>query len=175
MRTKAEAFLQDFIIPHHPKFKADKKLQKLALENPDWFDVEYLYEETHNHLSGYTKTASRTAKVDATKGKKKMEYKTGTVYDVPMNDSKNCYRMEITAIESKAGVLKGAPIKASVFNKILDEIHHFLIPQNDLAGLRNSGGKNGQGKIVGSYNTKKKTYGDKMEPYRVSLDEMVLV
>jgi len=174
-RTKQLAFLQDFIIPNHPMFKNDKKLRKMAMENPDWFNVEYLYEETHNLLSGYTKTSSKTAIVDATKGNKKIEYKTGTVYDIPTSKSQNSYRMVITAIESNAGVIKTASIKASVFNKVLDKIEHFLIPQKDLASLRNSAGAKGKGMIVGSYNPVKDSYGTKMEKYRISLDKMVMV
>ena len=174
-RTKQLAFLQDFIIPNHPMFKNDKKLRGMALNNPDWFDVEHLYEETNNLLSGYTKTASKTAVVDATKGKKKIEYKTGTVYDIPTSKSLNSYRMVISSIESQSGIIKTASIKASVFNKVNNKIDHFLIPQKDLASLRNSGGSNGKGLIVGSYNPVKDSYGNKMEKYRISLEEMVLV
>lgn len=177
MSSKQEAFLQQMVFKFHPRFKNDTILRKYATKNPQWFDIELLYEETMNFVSGYTKSSNDRARVDATKRKgkriRKIEYKTGTVYDKAVGTSVNSFRTEISAVRSLAGVVKPADLVATLYNKHTKKLEHFFVPQKDLPSLLNSKGAGQKASILGSYNVKKDEYGVKMERYRMGFKDLI--
>lgn len=160
-------FLESIIIPYHKDFKKDSNLSKFALKNPLAFNVETLYEQTMNMLTGFVQV-EKDYHLDATKGKHRVDWKTGSVMPSPQNSSTlNSFAAIISSIRSEAGVLKNADIGASIYNPHTANIDHFFIPQKSLGDLVNSGGD-----IRGTWH-KFMGYAEKIDRYNLTFKEMV--
>lgn len=160
-------FLESIIIPYHKDFKKDSNLSRFALKNPQAFNIEALYEQTMNMLTGFVKV-KKDHHLDAKKGKHRVDWKTGSVMPSPQNSSTlNSFATVISSIRSEAGVLKNADIGASVYNPHTDDIDHFLIPEKHLEVLVNSGGD-----IRGTWH-KLNGYANKIDRYNLSFKDMV--
>jgi hypothetical protein len=160
-------FLETIIIPYHKDFKKDSNLSRFALKNPLAFNVEALYEQTMNMLTGFVRV-QKDHHLDATKGRHRVDWKTGSVMPSPQNSStRNSFSTVISSIRSEAGVLKNADIGASIYNPHTTNIDHFLIPQKSLGDLVNSGGD-----IRGTWH-KFTGYAEKIDRYNLTFKEMV--
>ena len=160
-------FLESIIIPYHKDFKKDSSLSRFALKNPLAFNIEALYEQTMNMLTGFVQV-QKDHHLDATKGRHRVDWKTGSVMPSPQNSStRNSFATIISSIRSDAGVLKNADIGASIYNPHSNNIDHFLIPQKYLGDLVNSGGD-----IRGTWH-KFTGYAEKIDRYSLTFKEMV--
>lgn len=164
---KERIFLENIIIPYHKDFKQNAELSRFALKNPMAFNVEELYEQTMNMLTGFVRVI-KDHHLDAIKGKYRLDWKTGSVMPSPQNsDSKNSYATHITRVRSDAGILKTADICASVYNPHTASIDHFLIPENSLENMVNSSGD-----IRGTWHNVK-GYAHKMSRYQLSFNDII--
>jgi hypothetical protein len=173
-RTKHEVVLQDHVFHLHKDFIEDEVLREYALKNPRMFDIEHLNEEAFNHASGYKRNHKKgeTDTVDAYKGKRTAEYKTGSVRENPKAKCKNSFDTEIRNVASPAGVIKQAPLIVTMYNQPCNRIDYFFIPQEDIHKLLSSNGKKGNLKIKGTFNTKT-GYAAKLRPYHVSREGVI--
>lgn len=162
-------FLESIIIPYHRDFKRDSNLCRFALKNPLAFNIEELYEQTMNMLTGFVRV-QKDHHLDATKGRHRVDWKTGSVMPSPQNSNTvNSFTTIISSIRSEAGVLKNADIGASIYNPHTTRIDHFLIPQKSLEDLVNNSGD-----IRGTWHNAK-GYAHKMSRYNLSFKEMIAV
>lgn len=162
-------FLESVIIPYHKDFKRDSNLCRFALKNPRAFNIEELYEQTMNMLTGFIKV-KKDHHLDARKGRHRVDWKTGSVMPSPHSSkTKNSFPAIISSVRSEAGILKNADIGASIYNPHTTKIDHFLIPQRSLEDLVNYSGD-----IRGTWHNSN-GYASKISRYNLPFKDMIAV
>lgn len=168
MRTKHQAIFEDFVAKKYPKkFKKEFQLIQLIKEtNTRYGDIEYIVEDTLNKILGIKESDGVYTDAVSKCGKYYFEWKTATVKDSLDSTSKFSHKMTINNCTSWAGVVKRGVMGVVVYNKPKDCVDYFVIPENDIESLLNSGGKDSKvKKIVGSFNTRLDRYANKLSKY----------
>lgn len=153
MSSKELVLIRDIISQYHPKFTADPELVRMALADPEMFNVERLIEHTLAHTGD-------------------MQFVDAEGYDfLPCkSDSKtvsvnvNTCKAEISSVETKIGALR-----IVCYNPLKDAADYFYVPANCVKYVKQPcyGNNSHKERIQFSYSKKGYDNYGKFETYRV--------
>ena len=150
--SKGLVFIRDVISQYHPKFQKDTELVKMALADPDLFNIERLIEHT-------LAAAGNMKFVDAE----------GYDFLPDYSDSKTCScnqttgKTHVNSVENKIG-----PLRITCYNPFTDSADFFYVPKADIVRVKSPsyGKKDHQERIAFGYSSYRDSYGW-FEDYRV--------
>jgi hypothetical protein len=152
IKSKNYVLLRDIVTVYHPDFSTDKKLKKIALSNPDYFNVERLVEVSLAHIGGYKFVDEFGYDFD--------DYTDSKTTSV--QPSGKC--IDIGSVECKIGSLR-----VTIYNPFKHALDYMFIPKSDVPTLKvfNYGKNSQKERIRTTWNQKNDSY-NCLEQYRLS-------
>jgi len=161
-RTKNQAILEDFLFIYDPYWLTQEAKDK-GLEDPERYNIGYLFEKTMNKLTGFMKTEGNSIN-DAFKDGVFMEWKTSTVH--------SSGKTRISGVKNNVtGSYKTATIVAMIYNRITDKLDFFWIPKKYIKRLVD---ETASGGIEGQYSIKEGKYLPKLGNFYVESFDTIL-
>jgi hypothetical protein len=154
LTAKSKVMMQD-IVAHHPLFRtATMAFRKWALENPDEFNVERMFEKTLAHLGGYKFTNAAHSDFSD-----KSDAKTASVQLRPSTGCKSAHDGTITGIGHINGSLKSGALRVCIYVAPKQELRYYYLPKKFWSKLTLSTQNTGEMVLRFSYNSKKDVIG----------------
>ena len=148
LNGKALAMMQD-LVAHHPLFRtATTAFRKWAMQNPDAFNVERMFEKTLAHLGNYKFTNDAHSDFSD-----KSDAKTASVTLKPAKACASQHDGFITGIGHITGALKSGALRVAVYIAPKQEMRYYYLPKKFWSKL-NLTNKRGELCIRFSYNSK---------------------
>jgi hypothetical protein len=152
LTAKARAMMQD-IVAHHPLFRtATMAFRKWALENPDEFNVERMFEKTLAHLGGYKFTNAAHSDFSD-----KSDAKTASVQLKPATKCTSCHDGSISGIGNINGAMKSGALRVCIYIAPKQEMRYYYLPKKFWSKLTLSTKPSGEVFLKFTYNSKNDT------------------
>lgn len=149
LNAKAKAMMQD-IVAYHPLFRtATATFRKWAMQNPDEFNVERMFEKTLAHLGNYRFTNDAHSDFSD-----KSDAKTASV---TLKSTKSCATSHdgaITGIGHATGTLKSGALRVAIYIAPKQEMRYYYLPKKFWTKLTLTGGRSGELRLKFTYNSK---------------------
>lgn len=141
--------MRDIVTKHHPEFRNNIKLRTMALEHPDFFNIEKLVEHTLAEVGPYEFIDGDHCDYDDG-----TDCKTASIRVNPSKDGSLTHRGEISGVTSVSGSMKIGGLRCIIYNPHSDGLKYYFLPRKFWQENITFHPTSGIGKIVYSYNRK---------------------
>lgn len=145
--SKNLVLLRDIVNRYHPKFAANAEIRAMALEHPEFFNVESLVEYTMAQVGPYKFIDG--AHCDYDDG---TDCKTASIRVNPSKPGSLTHRGEISNVSSVGGSMKIGGLRCIIYNPHSDGLRYFFLPRSFWQDRVTYHPTSGIGKITYSYN-----------------------
>jgi hypothetical protein len=123
--SKHQTIMQTLVAEYHPKFTASAKIRQLAVNNPKYFNIEFLVEECMAHVGGYSFVDA--AHYDFSDFS---DCKTASIREAPKKPGAGSHRGVIEGISSPGGGFKYGALRCVIYNPHKKNLKYYFLPRS---------------------------------------------
>ena len=125
LMSKNSLLLTEVVFKYHPDYVGHKKRQKIALKNPQHYNVEVMIEEALAHIGPYSQTNAALSDFSDNS-----DSKTSSITTKPYPKTPNIFRGEIRNVSTIYGNDKVGALRCIIYNPHKEKLMYYFLPKS---------------------------------------------